>query len=252
VVDPLGLDTAGRAAALQLLTQRFVPSTRSEWPTLWPPMTRTVATTALWTYLDTARDPVVGQLREWIATEDAVRMPVYPAAGALDLRPIEVVPPALQAMAPDVWPLLRAAGLARCCAKLVPLYQQSTGRAVRAASATHDERLRQWRRITNDGQVQELPYRSMGDCLGWFGPGEAGGGDTAVVRALTHVLLRSRPEAPLKVEALWYNTGASPVLWRWAACLWEMRVATVFVSRLRLAGVDLRHLARDIEQHAAV
>jgi hypothetical protein len=250
----LGLDAVGRAAALARLTDEFVPTTRGEWPMLWPPMPRCVARSALWTHLDTARDPVVGQLREAIAAGAAVPLPVYPAVGALDLRPVEAVPHELQTISPDVWPgmVATAPGLARACSRIIVLYGQSAGVPVRAAGAPHDERLRQWRRVTRDGTVAELSYRVIGECLGWFAADgtQARHQDTCLVKAIVAALLRSRATAPLKDDAAWYNNGASPVLWRWAACLWEMRLATVFVARLRLAGADVRHLAMDIERYA--
>ena len=58
---------------------------------------------------------------------------------------------------------------------------------------------------------------------------------------------RHRPVDALKDEALWYE-AATPALWRWRMCLWEMRMATAFVARLRLGGGDVGYLAHDIEQ----
>ena len=52
----------------------------------------------------------------------------------------------------------------------------------------------------------------------------------------------------MRDEALWYDAGAKPALWRWTHCLWEMRMATAFVARLRLGGADLGFLAHDVER----
>ena len=47
--------------------------------------------------------------------------------------------------------------------------------------------------------------------------------------------------------SMWYNTERGNVaLWRHALCLREMRVAIIFVTRLRLGGADISFLARNI------
>ena len=167
--------------------------------------------------------------------------PTYPALGVDDHRPAEVVTPVLRAMDADVWPLLRRAGLERACAKLLAAYHRSQGCPVLATDPPHDERLRQFHRIT-DGKP-ELPWRAITECLGWgCAP------DTTLIKALTEAQMQSphRPGGP-QPTASWYNNHTGSVaLWRYGACLWEMRVAAVFVQRLRLGGANVNFLARDI------
>ena len=140
-----------------------------------------------------------------LQTSDANPAPTYPALGVEDLRPAEVVPPVLRAMDPDVWPILRRAGLERACTKLLAAYHRSQGCPVPAADPPHDERLRQFRRITEG--ADELPWRAIAECLGWgCAP------DTTVIKALTEAQMQSphRPGGPQPTVS-WYNNRTGSV-----------------------------------------
>jgi hypothetical protein len=98
---------------VEALDTGFVAASAGHWAVLWAPRPKNAA--VIPTYLDLECDPVVPQLRAWLAAgaprDDSV--PVYPARGVVDPRPTEAVPEALADIAPDVWPLFTAAGLAR-------------------------------------------------------------------------------------------------------------------------------------------
>ena len=155
---------------------------------------------------------------------------------------MEVIPQALQAMDPDVWPSLQCVGLERPCSKLMSAYRRSEGRPIAAAEKPHDERLRQFRRI-KDGNGEELSCRQINECFGWDCAH-----DTLLLKTITEALMSSaqRIGGPVPTS-MWYNTERGSVaLWRHALCLREMRVAIIFVTRLRLGGADVSFLARDI------
>ena len=212
-----------------------------EWCILWPKRSA-AQPLVITTYLDVERDPIIQQLRDWIASDDRPA-PTYPALGVVDLRPVEMVPLALRATDTDVWPMLRRAGLERACAKQMDAYHRSQGTHVAAADAPHDERLRQYRRLVEAG-VEELSCRQINEILGW-----GCANDTALLKAITEVLMQypNRLGGPITTTALWYNaSNGNVVLWRHGLCLWEMRLAVIFVTRLRLGGADVSFLARDI------
>ena len=241
-----GLDDVARKSALQRLNTHFRRPMAAEWAVLWPRMTPAVATKALWTHIDVERDPIVPQLRQWIATTDRDACPAYPAVGTVDLRPVEPIPSALRCLDVDavVWPCVRRAGLERAFAKHYGSFQQSAGAYVPAAGTPSDERLRQFRRLTSTATA--LTYKAIGECLGWFTTNAAGPRDTLLARQLVQAFLQCaalRGDAgPITDVTRWYDNGQ----WTWELCLWEMRVATVLISRLRTSGTDLRFLAQDV------
>ena len=257
-----GVDPSRRAAALAALREHFVRPTLGDWAILWPEMPKRVAAVALWTHLDVARDPVVGQLREWLgagAAPDAA--PRYPNAAArlLDLRPAEPVPAALRWSLTDdvVWSALEHAGLAPVLTPYHRLFRQSADRIAPAAVQPSDERLRQWRRVTQDGAIADLTFKALGDCLGWFAgqPRTLVPQDAGLVHALTDALLRAptgrggdSTAGGIADASRWYVKAGdrTPALWRWPVCLAAMRVAAVYVSRLKLAGANVDYLAKDV------
>ena len=205
--------TACRGGALApMLDHHFVRPHVREWGVLWAP--RPKDPLVLPTYLDTARDPIVDQLKVWLrGGADPADAPLYPAEGVVDPRPPEPVPPALRALpSTAVWPLFERAGLAAACHDVMSAYQRSGGDAVGppAAAAPHDERLRQWKRLTTDRP--ELRYAEIVDCLGWTDVRR----DAALVHRLTEALMKadgpretaswSGPYTFLFVE----NTGPDP------------------------------------------
>jgi hypothetical protein len=242
VLEPLGLQEGDEQYRDHVgqLDLRFHRPTAEHWAVLWPPQPSNKL--LLLTHIDVERDPIVPVLREWIQYGAQEPAPAYPATGVIDYRPTEVIPPALHAMDPDVWPLLRRAGLDRACNKYLDAYHRSQGLTVPAAEPPLDERLRQFRRLTSqcDG---ELTYRQVSDCLGWHHVAH----DVQVVKAITDALMRcpARSTGPIPTS-LWYVKRGNAARWRWSTCLAEMRVAAVFVTRLRLGGADVSFLARDI------
>ena len=240
------LDPGAYAAAVDRLDRGFFAPNAERWAVLWPPRPRDPR--VLLTHIDVERDPIVPQLRQWLRNGGADPAPVYPADGALDLRPSESVPVVLQVMDPDVWPVLDAVGLRRACTKLMGAYQRSRGMEVPAAEAPCDERLRQFHRITRDA-ADGLRFREIADCLGWLGVAH----DTLLIKVLTEALMQSprRRGGPVPT-AEWYVKRGSVATWRWQCCLGEMRIAAVFVTRLRLGGADLSFLARDITNFTPV
>ena len=131
---------------------------------------------------------------------------------------------------------------------------KSAGQPVAAAFAPVDERLRQFRRLTaatGETSSSLLTFKQLGDCLGWFATDACKPVDALLVRNLTEALLRRRDGDPVNDPAHWYDRrdGATP-LWCWPRCLLEMRVAVVYVSRLRMGDAYLSFLARDVAMHA--
>ena len=255
-----GVDPSRRAAALAALREHFVRPTLGDWAILWPEMPKRVAAVALWTHLDVARDPVVGLLRQWLAAgapPDAV--PRYPntAAQPLDLRPAEPVPPALRSSVNDqfVWAALQHAGLKAVLAPYMQLFCQSADRITPAAVQPADERLRQFRRITRDGAIVDLTFKTLAECLGWFAGDALVPQDAGLVHVLTKELLRTplpttenaSPEGIADASRWYIKAGKrNPALWRWPLCLAAMRTAAVYVSRLKLAGANVDFLAKAI------
>lgn len=105
--------------------------------------------------------------------------------------------------------------------------------------------LRQWRRLTA-ANGDELTYRQIVDCLGWHGLEN----DAGVVQCLTDRLLRSVAEKATVPLDAWYVSRGGVHWWRWPVCLAAMRLAAVYVGRLRLGGADLAFVVRDVRQHA--
>jgi hypothetical protein len=237
-------DAPAYLAAVRQLDAGFCVPNAERWAVLWPARHRDPR--LLPTYIDVERDPIVGQLREWMQNGAVGPAPPYPAVGEVDLRPAEPVPSILRAMDSDVWPTLQVVGLERACAKLLSAYRRSQSMAIPAADAPCDERIRQFRRLTSDGS-DELAYRQIAECLGWIGAMQ----DVLAVRAITEALMLSplRRGGPVPTAA-WYVKRGGVAQWRWRQCLWEMRTAAVFVTRLNLGGADLAFLARDVARFA--
>ena len=240
VLGPLGKDKD--PSAVKRLDEKFVRPSMSRWMMLWPKQ-YAKQRFGIRTHIDVDHDPIIPALRQWMSdTDNQQPAPTYPALGVPDLRPTEVIPEALQAMDPDVWPSLQCVGLERLCKNMMWAYHRSAGQPIAAAEQPHDERLRQFRRIiTTDGD--ELSCREITELFGW-----ECAKDTFLLKTITEVLMSKaqRSGGPVPTS-MWYNTERGGVaLWRYALCLREMRVAIIFVTRLRLGGADISFLARNI------
>ena len=210
---------------------------------LWTSSTRPLE---ILTWLDVDRDPIVPQLREWMRTADgSSNPPVYPAVGVPDERPPEPVPEALRAIADDdVWPLIvRVVLPRRQVDRLHEYYRRSDHEGVLAAKVPHDERLRQYRRILRHRSPPNLSMREFSDIFHWNCSR-----DTSVLKAIVQRLMQ-RPGGPVQPTSSWYDHHNKVAMWSPHVCLWELRLAVVFITRLRRGGMDLTFLARDIECH---
>ena len=242
-----------------------------KWSVLWPPRPRAALTAGIIpTFIDVERDPIVPQLRHWLLERHAhdsstlAPAPVYPAVqpNPPDLRPPEPVPLEMQGLEDhNVWKELVAAGL-QCClwsyyVNAYTRWDPQTHPIPSSAREPCPERLRQWRRLTrlNNDCSQEatgggdlLTYRQICDCLGWQGLGHEAGN----IQALTTALVRHRHAGTPVTAWLTVRSGGAPNLWKWRVCLYEMRVAAVFVERLRIVGCDnLKYLAGDVRSSSS-
>jgi hypothetical protein len=236
VVGPLHLPTTAlHSAAIERLDNEFVRKMK-HWGVLWPP--RSANPEVIPTFIDIERDPIVAQLTNWLRdTSTNTLPPVYPAIHATDNRIEEPIPPELQAMDADVWPHLQRAGLDRTC-KFLRYYNNVSASTLGAQPLLPtlvpcSERLRQWKRISASA---ELSYKDMIDCFGWNDIER----DAGVVQCITHALLL-RQDVPL---AMWYikrnNKGN---MWKWRVCLPMMRIACIYVSRMRRGGAPMENLS---------
>jgi hypothetical protein len=236
VVGPLGLSPNLRSAAIRRLDDEFVRR-QHHWSILWP--ARTNNREVIPTYIDVERDPIVGQLTAWLRNADAgTPPPVYPAVDVVDPRPEEPVPDVFQAMDADVWPQLERAGLARTFKMFLTYYNHANvnREPLLPTLAVCGERLRQWKRIS---VADELSYKDMVKCLGWYDIEN----DYVVVQRITDALLRQQKV----VTAAWYVKRAKGCMWRPSVCFPMMRVACILVSRLRQGGAPLEKLSTAIQ-----
>jgi hypothetical protein len=220
---------------------RFYRSNMNDWSILWPPRQPSNPVLLL-THIDVEQDPIIGALQTWIARGATEPVPTYPVPGVVDPRPIEIVPSSLKQIDPDVWDHLRRARIDVVCNRFVNAYTQSHDKPIEAAEAPSDERLRQFRRLTSQ-YGDELTWKQICDCLGWHTVIN----DTLVVKAVTEALMRisDRQGGPVSAS-MWYTKRGTSTLWKFDVCMWEMRVAAVFISRLRMGGAEFPFLARDI------
>lgn len=258
-----------RQQAVRWLDEDFVriADVGEKWSVLWPPRPRSALTAGVIpTFIDVERDPIVSQLRHWLLERLAQvepstlrPAPVYPAVqpNPPDLRPPEQAPLEMQGLEDhNVWKELVAAGL-QCClwSYYVTAYNRWNPQTHPIPSSAREpcpERLRQWRRLTQlgNGDPKEavgggdlLTYRQICDCLGWQGLGHEAGN----IQALTTALVRHRQSGKPVTAWLTVCSGNTPNLWKWRDCLYEMRMAAVFVERLRIVGCDnLKFLAGDV------
>ena len=130
---------------------------KGRWEVLWPITTAAkLKQGIIWSYIDGDQDPIVSQLRAWLLTNDMdSQPPVYPAA--TDPRPVEIVPPMLQALSCDVWPALERVALERVCRNYLKFYNLSANMQIPAACEPEQERLRQFRRLSGN---PKLTFRS--------------------------------------------------------------------------------------------
>ena len=242
VLQPLGMQegTAEYDNAMEKMDLQFCRPTATVWGILWPkrPNGKCIPTR-----MDVQRDPIIEELREWVRTGFHEPVPSYPAMHTLDVRPAEIVPPELATTSPDVWPFLQRAGLERACGKRLAAYQRSHGLPIPAAQQPHDERLRQFQRITSNSE--EVPYKTIAECLGWHNILN----DTLAVKCITEALMLqpNRSGGPVQLN-VWYMKRGDHAYWRWRMVLHEMRMAAIFITRLRLGGDNLDFLARDVLQ----
>ena len=242
VLQPLGMreGTIEYDNASEKLDLQFCRPMATLWGILWP---KRPNGKCLPMRIDVQRDPIIEELREWVHTGFHEPAPSYPAMHTVDVRPAEIVPPELTSTSPDVWPLLQRAGLERACGKRLVAYQRSHGLPIPAAQQPHDERLRQFQRITSN--TEEVPYKMIAECLGWHGTLN----DTLAVKCITEALMLqpNRSGGPVHLN-VWYMKHGDHAYWRWRMVLQEMRIAAIFITRLRLGGDNLDFLARDVSQ----
>lgn len=234
----------GNAVTVKRLDDGFVRPTMSDWPLLWAKRSPKQPL-VIPTYIDVAQDPIIARLREWMSSPENRPAPEFPVTGGVDQRPREPVPDTLQAIDPDVWPIMQRAGLGRVLARHRDAYDRSQSLRVAAAETPHDERLRQYRRMVAAGG-EELSCRQINDLFGW-----GCANDTTLLKAITEVLMRDpdRVGGPVATTPLWYGTTKGSVaLWRHRMCLLEMRRAIILVTRLRCGGADVTFLARDVSR----
>lgn len=237
---------------IKRLDDKFVHSEHMArtWAVLWP-SSRPKDHSIIPTYIDVERDPIVGELRDWLCRSDVdndseLPPPSYPANLNADMRPLELVPFELQALPINtVWPMLQRAGIGRAFnSRLLAAYEATADRAddIEAAHPPCQERLRQWRRLSDDATCDgELTFRQIVECLGWRTVER----ECRNVQVLTAVLVAQRQNN--MPPSAWYYKRGSANVWKFRICLPEMRLAAIFVSRLLLGGADIRYLANDIQ-----
>lgn len=237
---------------IKRLDEKFVRNAHMArtWAVLWP-SSRPKNPSVIPTFIDILRDPIITELREWLRRSDAdndnddVPPPAYPANLNADMRPVELVPCELQALPINtVLPMLQRAGVARAFnARILAAYEATADRAddIEAAHPPCQERLRQWRRLSDDATCDgELTFKQIVECLGY----QTVERECRNVQVLTAVLVALR-QNNIPSSAWYFKRGASNV-WKFRVCLPEMRLAAIFVSRLLLGGADIRFLAKDI------
>lgn len=247
VVDPLSFASASdQAEAIERLDTLFVGPTKPLWKVLW--CERPMAAGVIPTFIDVERDPIVAQLREWLVDPDHRRAaPTYPAAGVVDGRAPESVPPELDRL-PE--PLNIAEIFARCgLGGVFRSFQSNYERGLRTASVTAvhapcHERIRQFRRIT-DAQP-DVTFKQLTECLGW----DVGMGmDSGVTKKITDHLLRHRSVNPVADTDAWCVSRGGVLRWKWRVCLPEMRIACIYVQRIRSGGVDMQRVSNALQTH---
>lgn len=235
-----------RRALTTVLRDGFVkPLSKRGWAVLFPLPER--ATTIL-THIEWDADPVAARLRDWVAAGAAPgAAPVdYPYRDG-DARPPELVPDELRDLTYyDVLPLLYDAGLKRFCDKSP--YHTAYTAAMACASTEdddvsvaraprHDETLRQWRRLTKGDAFVE--FKDIHRCLGWTETVH----DFHIVRAIVHAL-----QFPARRLHEWHDGRSKPQRWCPTKCLWALRVACVYVARLKRGDADLAYAALDAKR----
>jgi hypothetical protein len=185
------------------------------------------------THIDVERDPIVGQLTDWLRnTIKGTPPPTYPAVGVVDKRPEEPVPPELRAMDANVWPHLQSAKLDVVCGKFMTYYNNAknlTDEPLPSTLTPCGERLRQWRRLLSVSD--ELPYKDIVECLGWHDVVR----DSGLVHCLTKALLHSQKVPP----TAWSVKRRGINMWKCGICLGMMHIACTYVARIRRGGAPM-------------
>ena len=240
----------------RLLEEQFVAPLSETWAILWAPRPRD--RTIIPTYLDLQCDPILPKLSQWVkenlllkrnSSENdphtLTRMPPsYPVKDVLDPRPTEEVPTSLRSLNPEVWEFLEKHGLRYACSKVLHAYHATSRLDVPIAHEPENERLRQWKRLTTScAGVCELTFANIYDCLGWESS-QITKGDASLIQVITQCLLPN--DLPV---SQWYIKRGSTYFWSPSTCLLQMRIAAIFVSRIKQGGADCRFLANDIRMY---
>ena len=237
-VIPAHLDTERRCLAETILNDDWVRSnTMGPWMAALFPRNRNAQ--QQWTHIDVAVDPIVPVLRDWVTRclDDVAARghpPAYPAAN--DPRPPERVLDGFGALpnGGDVYPNITASLLPGTLAAYEKYYAK--GGISSYSEAVCDERLRQWRRLTKDGRVTDLPFKQIVRALGYCEIEN----DYQVIHAITHALMQHRH--PSISHNRWYDRQGRTINWTWPLCLPSMRDAIVYVHRLRIGKANLQWL----------
>ena len=239
VLGPLEMTKSNRRAAVQRLTNEFLPGMTKHWSCLFP----TVPSRSIHTYIDVNQDPVVPRLRDWILSPPGTPAPLYPVHP--DQRPAMPVPTYLQAISADVW--ADVVDSDHCVQKALEpyedIYNQTHGMVVEIANAPANERLRQWQRVTRSPCVTFL---QIVETLGWQDVLY----DSQSVYMLTAAIMRrDRPDVD---PGDWFHRSAECNMWNWKLCIPAMRTAAIMVSRLRMGQADLRWLVHKLSEKFSI
>lgn len=230
-----------------LLHDQFfeVLSKDAHWCILWPKKTRHIVDVApkLLTYIDTVNDPIIPELRDWVAQrtagDESMEMPSYPAQRIADLRPLVEVPTDLQLIDCNIVMQIfeRHSYFKSYLKKLKEITIDSS--LIFNHLPPQQESIRQWKRITSDAEW--ILFSDIVACLDW----KEVNGEMMNMQALTDWLLLQRsPPIPrsawLKKERL--NT------WHVGTCLVEMRRAAIFLENLKVRGIDMKWIYQEMKR----
>jgi hypothetical protein len=241
-MKPLGIaeGTLEYLKYITILYCQFYHPSMDHWSILWPdkqPANRAL----LYTYIDVDNDPIIYVLQAWIKCGANEPAPTYPATGVVDHRPTEVIPDDLRPMSSDVWSHIVRAGVEGACMKYLSAYQKSASVHVEAAHTPSDERIRQFKRLEQQF-CGELTWRQVSECLGW--------GLTvhfqSTIKAITEALMQSPNRSGGAIEtSMWYRKHGNTNVWKVQMCFREMRIAAVFISRLKAGGANMMFLGQE-------
>lgn len=205
------------------------------------------------TFLDLQHDPFIAQVNRWATNDDPREAaPVYPAVGVVDPRPgthcvtigacLRPVLPMPVVFSKFNEPVDIADVFARCKLgdvfhKYLSYYnlamREKDGANVSAARVPCQEIIRQFNRMM---PTQSLSLNEITTFLGWS---QGLHQDTPVVKGIVKRLLKFRDENPIDNNSQWFSKNKNkPIQWFWKHCLDEIRIACMYVQRVRRGVVD--------------